>query len=120
MSDHFASEALLLELARKAGKALPAFVEIPPGDDMALLALPSTRLLVAADQLIEGIHFTSDTPLTLVARKAITRNVSDVAAMAGIPLAIRCSRRLRLSALSCAERARLAVRMSVGGRRHSD
>ncbi len=92
MNEPTASEALLLDLARAAGGSLPPFVTIPPGDDMALLALPSNRLLIAADQLIEGIHFTSATPLTLIARKAIARNVSDVAAMAGLPLAtIACA-----------------------------
>lgn len=62
-----------------------ATVLIPPGDDMALVELRGRRVLVAADQVIEGRHWTPGTPLSLVARKALARNVSDVAAMAGVP-----------------------------------
>jgi thiamine-monophosphate kinase len=42
-------------------------------------------VLVAADQVIEGRHWAPGTPLRLVARKALARNVSDIAAMAGVP-----------------------------------
>jgi thiamine-monophosphate kinase len=44
-------------------------------------------VLVACDQVVEGRHFTRETPLALVARKAVARNISDVAAMAAEPLA---------------------------------
>ncbi len=85
-------ERLILELARAAGGSLPSSVEIPPGDDMAMIRLSSSRLLVAADQTIAGLHFTPETPLHLVARKAVARNVSDVAAMAAHPVAtIACA-----------------------------
>ncbi len=73
-----------------ANPALRAFrvpVLVPPGDDMALLELPTRRLLVAADQVIERRHFPPGTPMRAVARKAVLRNVSDVAAMAGVPVA---------------------------------
>jgi thiamine-monophosphate kinase len=62
-----------------------AEVLLPPGDDMALVALGGRRALVAADQVVEGRHWAAGTPMSLVARKAVARNVSDVAAMAGIP-----------------------------------
>ena len=68
--------------------ALPKHVTVPPGDDMACLRLGDHDLLVAVDQIIEGVHFdrTSAT-LKQIGRKAVTRNLSDVAAMAGKPLA---------------------------------
>lgn len=62
-------------------------VPVPPGDDMALVRFGVGSVLVAADQVIEGRHFVPGTPMDLVARKALARNVSDVAAMAGIPRA---------------------------------
>lgn len=62
-----------------------AAVIVPPGDDMALVELHGRRVLVAADQVIEGRHWPAGTPLRLVARKALARNVSDIAAMAGVP-----------------------------------
>ena len=62
-------------------------VPIPPGDDMALVRFGDGHVLVAADQVIEGRHFVRGTPMDLVARKAVARNVSDVAAMAAVPRA---------------------------------
>ncbi|MFO0828411.1 MAG: thiamine-phosphate kinase [Phycisphaerales bacterium] len=66
---------------------LPSFVAIPPGDDMALVRLAQPELLVAADQVIEGRHVVRGEDPALIGRKAVARNVSDVAAMAGRPLA---------------------------------
>lgn len=60
-------------------------VVVPPGDDMAEVRLGGRRALVAADQVIEGVHWLPGTDLALVARKAMARNVSDVAAMAAVP-----------------------------------
>ncbi len=37
------------------------------------------------DQLVEGRHYTPDTDLDLIARKAVARSVSDIAAMGGTP-----------------------------------
>ncbi|GAB4387178.1 MAG: thiamine-phosphate kinase [Phycisphaerales bacterium] len=42
-------------------------------------------LLLTVDQLVEGRHFEPDTPVDLVARKAVARSVSDIAAMGGRP-----------------------------------
>jgi thiamine-monophosphate kinase len=67
---------------------LPDTVTIPPGDDMAAIALGDTELLVAVDQVIEEVHFDrKSATLEQIGRKAITRNLSDVAAMAAKPLA---------------------------------
>lgn len=64
-------------------------VEVGPGDDLALLRLVGGELLmVGVDQLVDGVHVHADsTPWEVIARKAVARCVSDVAAMAGAPLA---------------------------------
>lgn len=78
----------LLKHVFESNARLPAHVTIPPGDDMALVQLPDSRLLVAVDQLVDGRHVCIDrTPIELVGRKAITRSLSDIAAMAGAPVA---------------------------------
>lgn len=67
---------------------LPDRVTIPPGDDMAGLRLGERELLIAVDQVIDKVHFDREqASLEQIGRKAITRNLSDVAAMAGTPLA---------------------------------
>ena len=85
------NEREILALAAAANGALPKNILIPPGDDMALVQLTSSQVLVAVDQVVAGRHFTANTPLDFVARKAVARNVSDVAAMAGIPVATLAS-----------------------------
>ncbi len=61
-------------------------VVIGPGDDCAVVRTSSgDLLLVTTDQLIEGRHFEPDTPIDLIARKAIARSLSDIAAMGGSP-----------------------------------
>ncbi len=84
-------EGDLHALIAASNARLPAHVLVPPGDDMAQVAVASDSVLVACDQVVEGLHFVSGTPLELVARKAIARNVSDAAAMAGTPFACVCS-----------------------------
>ncbi|MFO0875404.1 MAG: thiamine-phosphate kinase [Phycisphaerales bacterium] len=64
-------------------------VSIPPGDDMAAMSLRELAegaLLIAVDQVIAGRHFRAGTPWALVGRKAVARNISDIAAMAAQPL----------------------------------
>ncbi len=82
------------ELIRRicaANGRLPDAVLVPPGDDMALLALPASangRLLVAADSVVEGRHVPFACDPFVMGRKAVLRNLSDVAAMGGArPLA---------------------------------
>lgn len=71
----------------RGNAALPPTVVIPPGDDMGALRIGDQTVLVTVDQIGDGIHVDLATmALEKVARKAITRNLSDVAAMAAKPL----------------------------------
>ncbi len=63
----------------------PRRVPIPIGDDAALVRTPGRGQLVACDPVIEGVHFEAGTPLARVGRKAVARNLSDIAAMGGTP-----------------------------------
>ena len=59
---------------------------VGPGDDCAMYQTPSGELtLITVDQLVEGRHFEPSTSIDLIARKAIARSVSDIAAMGGTP-----------------------------------
>lgn len=78
-------------------------VVLGPGDDCAAVYVRSTAgsadapdaaaaaradrnvLLLTVDQLVEGRHFNTGTPVELVARKAVARSISDIAAMGGTP-----------------------------------
>lgn len=56
------------------------------GDDAAVLANQSTRQIVSKDMMLEGVHFDlSYTPLQHLGYKLVAVNVSDIAAMNGIP-----------------------------------
>lgn len=62
-------------------------VIIGPGDDMAVVKFPREELLVAVDQVLDGVHFilTQHGPKA-AGRKALARNLSDIAAMAALPV----------------------------------
>ncbi len=80
-------ELELLEQVYRLNNNLPSSVIIPPGDDMGAVRIASDNVLVTVDQIIDGVHVRlPETPLTQVGRKAITRNLSDVAAMAAAPI----------------------------------
>jgi len=72
-------------------KGLPAndSVVAGAGDDCAVLDLgiPDKLVLFKTDAVVEGVHFTGETPPRLVGRKALARALSDIAAMAGKPVA---------------------------------
>lgn len=86
-------EAHVIAAVSASATSLPGWVLVGPGDDMAALSADACRhgVLAACDQVVEGRHFTRETPLALVGRKAVARNVSDVAAMAAEPLATLAS-----------------------------
>jgi len=60
-------------------------VVIGLGDDAAAVETGAVTLLTT-DCLVEGVHFLREwAPARLVGRKALTVNLSDIAAMAGVP-----------------------------------
>ncbi|CAG0992795.1 thiamine-monophosphate kinase [Phycisphaerales bacterium] len=79
-------------------------VIIPPGDDCGVVRTPAgDQILLKVDQVVEGRHFRAPGSswhsadgfpgglsraayLDLIARKAVARAISDIAAMAGSPL----------------------------------
>ncbi len=64
-------------------------VRVGPGDDCAVMdvGIPDKELLLKVDAVVEGVHFTSDTEPERIGHKALARPLSDIAAMAGTPLA---------------------------------
>jgi thiamine-monophosphate kinase len=64
---------------------------VPTGDDCAALRHGDELLLIAVDQIVGGKHYYLDgpdeTPPEAAGRKLLARNLSDVAAMGGIPTA---------------------------------
>ncbi len=84
-------ELELLEHIYSHNAALPDHVAIPPGDDMAAVRLggpDAQAVLITVDQVADGVHFDlANTPIEKIARKAVTRSLSDIAAMAALPVA---------------------------------
>src|ERR1700685_4230960 len=63
-------------------------VEVGIGDDCALVRLPEERALITTDMLMDGVHFhLEEAGPRRVGRKAMAVNLSDIAAMAGRPIA---------------------------------
>jgi thiamine-monophosphate kinase len=59
-----------------------------PGHDCAVVAVGGEQVLLKVDQVVGGRHFReTGTPVDLIARKAVARSVSDIAAAGGTPLA---------------------------------
>lgn len=62
------------------------------GDDAAVMDLGDQFLLTSADMLVEGVHFDlAYMPLAHLGYKAVAVNVSDIAAMNGVPKQITIS-----------------------------
>ena len=82
-----AGEFAYIDWLRKQTPADPR-VLIGPGDDTAALRPTSRPLLVTTDMLLEGSCFLlAEAGPRLVGRKAMAVNLSDIAAMAGVPFA---------------------------------
>jgi len=64
-----------------------ASVIVGAGDDCAVLdaGLPDRWQLFKTDAVVEGVHFTAETPPEKIGHKALARCLSDIAAMAGTP-----------------------------------
>lgn len=76
---------LILQIA-SSSKTDASDVQLGIGDDCAVWNVGESRVLLAADMLLEGVHFDL-TQLTFyqVGRKALAVNLSDIAAMGGEP-----------------------------------
>jgi thiamine-monophosphate kinase len=87
MSEPFGEFDLIARLRRMAPQ--DPRVPLGIGDDAAVLAAPTGgNWLVVADMLLEGRHFEVSTATPrLIGRKALAVNFSDIAAMAGRPVA---------------------------------
>lgn len=55
------------------------------GDDAAVVRQRHDRTVLCCDPVIEGVHFDAAAPLRLVGKKAVNRNLSDLAAMGAVP-----------------------------------
>lgn len=60
-------------------------VVLGPGDDCAVVKRGKVLELLKTDCVVEGIHFLRNQPAQWIGWKALCRNISDVAAMGGIP-----------------------------------
>jgi len=80
-------EIKLINRIRKCAGNPGQGVKVGIGDDCAVLKYNKTEyLLWAQDMLVEGTHFTSGKdPYNKIGRKAVAVNISDIAAMGGVP-----------------------------------
>jgi thiamine-monophosphate kinase len=79
------------ELIAQWTRALPgnASVVVGVGDDCAVLdsGQPGRYLLLKTDAVVQGVHFSATTEPEQIGHKALGRCLSDIAAMAGKPIA---------------------------------
>ena len=87
-ADHLTGEFAFIDWLRKQTASDPR-VPIGIGDDTAAIRFtPGRDVLVTTDMILDGVHFDSSrTPARLIGRKAMAVNLSDIAAMAGVPVA---------------------------------
>jgi thiamine-monophosphate kinase len=77
---------LIDDLRRRCGT--DPRVPIGIGDDAALVCAGPSGVIVTTDMLMDGVDFiVGTTPVELIGRKCLAVNLSDMAAMAGIPTA---------------------------------
>jgi len=86
LSDEF---ALIDWLRRRSGAKRHGRVNLSIGDDTAAIAFPEpSEALLTVDVLLDGVHFSrAKATAREIGRKALAVNLSDIAAMAGRPLA---------------------------------
>ncbi len=81
---------LVARIRKMADSAMPSGrargVVLGIGHDCAIFRPPPGQdLLLKTDQLIEGVHFSSEMPAAAVGARALARTLSDIAAMGGEP-----------------------------------
>ena len=80
-------ELEFIEWIRARSGLDPRAVPVGPGDDCAVVRVGAERILVTTDQVLDGVHLVlSECGPRAAGRKAMARNLSDIAAMAGVPL----------------------------------
>jgi thiamine-monophosphate kinase len=84
-------KTLIAQIRRQASKAKRSTTRVPTGigDDCAILRVPPNHdSLITTDFSLEGIHFRRDWhPPESVGHRCLARGLSDIAAMAGEPVA---------------------------------
>lgn len=56
------------------------------GDDAAVIKFSAHKYwLFKTDMIVQDVHFKNNMPAELIGRKALARNISDIAAMGGVP-----------------------------------
>jgi thiamine-monophosphate kinase len=83
----------VLSEAVSPGQADPRIV-VGSGDDAAAWRVDDGTMLATTDTLVQGVHFSAESTWTEIGWKALAINLSDIAAMGGLP-------RYALVALSC-------------------
>ena len=77
---------LIERLAKAVGASKPEGLIVGIGDDAAAWRLNGAVMLATTDTLVEGVHFLAGrTPWADLGWKALAVNVSDIAAMGGLP-----------------------------------
>ena len=81
----YGEDRLVRELTRQLGRGVNVRVGI--GDDCAAIGRPMAALwrLLKTDCIIEGVHFLKSADPRKVGWKALSRALSDIAAMGGLP-----------------------------------
>jgi thiamine-monophosphate kinase len=82
-------EKALLHRIRRAAARRSKGIGVGIGDDCAVLRLPrGHEALITTDFSLEGVHFRRDWhPADAIGHRCLTRGLSDIAAMGGIPQA---------------------------------
>jgi thiamine-monophosphate kinase len=79
----------LIDRLIAASAAPDGRVVLGPGDDTAIVAVPTGRVLMTTDMLIEGRHFRRDWSTAVdVGRRAAAASLADIAAMGGAATAL--------------------------------
>lgn len=79
----------LIDAIRTANGDLGPTVELPPGDDLGMIALPAGgSVLAGVDQVVGGVHLPEGAAPEHYGRKVVARSLSDVAAMAAVPVGV--------------------------------
>ena len=93
------------------------FIDTGPGDDAAVLAVPSDQqLVVSTDTLVPDVHFPATAPGELVGYRSVAINVSDLAAMGAAPLGMTIA--LTVESLDSDWVKRLAHGIAVAAREY--